>query len=63
MSGLFLCRCPLFHLASQVKTILSVLLREYNIEMIGELPPADFEAMVVGPKGKCNVRYTKKTAC
>lgn len=47
---------------SQVKTILSVLLREYNIEMLGELPPADFEAMVVGPKGKCNVRYTKKTA-
>lgn len=46
----------------QVKTILSVLLREYNIEMVGELPPANFEAMVVGPKGKCNVRYTKKTA-
>eukprot|EP00752_Nemacystus_decipiens_P012524 g11092.t1 len=45
----------------QVKTILSVLLREYNIEMVGELPPADFEAMVVGPKGKCNVRYSKKT--
>lgn len=47
---------------SQVKTILSVLLREYDIEMVGELPPANFEAMVVGPKGKCNVRYTKKTA-
>ncbi|CAN0171537.1 unnamed protein product [Ascophyllum nodosum] len=47
----------------QVKTILSVLLREYKIEMIGdELPPANFEAMVVGPKGKCNVRYTKKKA-
>ena len=45
----------------QVKTILSVLLREYNIEMVGELPKADFEAMVVGPKGKCMVRYTKKT--
>ncbi|CAM9433996.1 unnamed protein product [Pylaiella littoralis] len=45
----------------QVKTILSVLLREYNIEMVGALPPADFEAMVVGPKGKCTVRYTKKT--
>ncbi len=46
---------------AQVKTILSVLLREYHIEMVGELPPPDFEAMVVGPKGKCNVRYTKKT--
>lgn len=52
----------LFYFCSQVKTILSVLLREYNIEMVGELPPADFEAMVVGPKGHCNVRYTKKTA-
>ena len=38
---------------SQVKTILSVLLREYDIEMVGELPPVNFEAMVVGPKGKC----------
>ena len=52
---------PALHV-SQVKTILSVLLREYDIEMVGELPPTNFEAMVVGPKGKCNVRYTKKTA-
>eukprot|EP00903_Cladosiphon_okamuranus_P015545 g14351.t1 len=44
----------------QVKTILSVMLREYNIEMVGELPEADFDAMVLGPKGKCMVRYTKK---
>lgn len=39
---------------------MSVLLREYKIEMLGDLPPVNFEAMVVGPKGKCNVRYTKK---
>eukprot|EP00752_Nemacystus_decipiens_P012521 g11089.t1 len=44
----------------QVKTILSVLLREYDIEMVGELPQPDFDNTTVGPKGKCNVRYTKK---
>lgn len=38
-----------------------MLLREYKIELVGELPEVNFEAMVVGPKGKCNVRYTKKT--
>lgn len=48
---------------TQVKTIMSVLLREYDIEMVGDLPQANFEAMVVGPKGKCNVRYTKKKTC
>ena len=37
-------------------------LREYDIEMVGELPPPDFEKSMMGPKGKCTVRYTKKTA-
>eukprot|EP00903_Cladosiphon_okamuranus_P015547 g14353.t1 len=46
----------------QVKTILSVLLREYNIEMVGELPQPDFDKTVMGPKGKCTIRYTKKNA-
>lgn len=46
----------------QVKTIMSVLLREFKIEMLGDLPSANFEAMVVGPKGECKVRYTKKKA-
>lgn len=47
----------------QVKTILSVLFREYKIELLGEkFPECDFEAMVVGPKGDCRVRYEKKTS-
>lgn len=50
-------------LVQQVKTIMSVLLREYDIEVVGELPQTDFEAMLAGPKGKCMVRYAKKTAC
>jgi sterol 14-demethylase len=46
----------------QVKTILSVLMREYEIEMIADkLPDMDYTAMVVGPKGDCRVRYKKRT--
>lgn len=45
----------------QVKTILSVLFREYDIDMIAnELPDIDYEQMVVGPKGDCRIRYKKR---
>lgn len=45
----------------QVKTILSVLFREYDIEMVADqLPDIDYEQMVVGPKGDCRVRYKKR---
>lgn len=45
----------------QVKTILSVLFREYDIEMIAEkMPEIDYKAMVVGPKGDCRIRYKKR---
>eukprot|EP00903_Cladosiphon_okamuranus_P006258 g6141.t1 len=46
---------------AQVKTIVSVLLREYDIEIVGDFPEPDFEIMVAPPRGKCMVRYTKKT--
>lgn len=47
----------------QVKTILSIMFREYEFEMVGkEFPECDFEAMVVGPKGDCSVRYKKRQA-
>jgi sterol 14alpha-demethylase len=47
----------------QVKTILSVLFREYKIERIApEMPEINYAAMVVGPKGDCRVRYTKRKA-
>ena len=46
----------------QVKTILSVLFREYEIEMINkDMPDIDYEAMVVGPKGDCRIRYKKRS--
>jgi sterol 14-demethylase len=45
----------------QVKTILSVLFRMYDIEMVADkMPDIDYEAMVVGPKGNCRVRYKKR---
>lgn len=45
----------------QVKTILSVLFREYEIERVAEnMPAVGYEDMVVGPKGDCRVRYRKR---
>ena len=45
----------------QVKTILSVLFREYEMEMVSkDMPEIDYAAMVVGPKGDCRIRYKKR---
>lgn len=45
----------------QVKTILSVLFREYAIERVAPTMPAvGYEDMVVGPKGDCRVRYQRR---
>jgi sterol 14-demethylase len=45
----------------QVKTILSVMFRNFIIEPIDkEFPEPDYTAMVVGPKNHCRVRYTKR---
>jgi sterol 14-demethylase len=44
----------------QVKTIVSILLRNFKIEPIDTaFPEPDYTAMVVGPKNHCMVRYTK----
>jgi sterol 14alpha-demethylase len=44
----------------QVKTILSILVRNYRFEPVDkEFPEADYAAMVVGPKNHLRVRYTK----
>jgi sterol 14-demethylase len=45
----------------QVKTILSVLFREFEMEMVSEtMPEIDYAAMVVGPKGDCRIRYKRR---
>ena len=45
----------------QVKTIWSILLRNFDFELIpGEIPKPDYAAMVVGPKPPCKVKYTRR---
>jgi sterol 14-demethylase len=45
----------------QVKTILSILFREYEIERVApEMPAIGYDDMVVGPKGDCTIRYKKR---
>ena len=45
----------------QLRTILAVVLSTFNLEMIGELPPASYEAMVVMPKGPNLIQFKHKT--
>ena len=45
----------------QVKTILSVILKHYDLTTEStKLPEINYNSMVVGPDGNCNVRYQKK---
>lgn len=45
----------------QVKTILSILFREYEIQRVAkEMPAVGYDDMVVGPKGDCRIRYKKR---
>ena len=44
----------------QISTIWSILLRDFNLELLSEVPPPNYNDMVVGPKGPINVRYTRK---
>jgi sterol 14-demethylase len=43
----------------QIKTIWSVLLRKYDMELVDPLPEPDYSALVVGPM-PCRVRYTPR---
>ena len=44
----------------QVKTIVSILFRNFKIEPTEkDFPEPDYTAMVVGPKNHCVVKYTK----
>lgn len=47
----------------QVKTIVSILFRNYEMTNIDKaFPEPDYTAMVVGPKNHCRVHYKKKSA-
>jgi sterol 14-demethylase len=44
----------------QVKTIWSVMSRMFDFEVMQEHPKADYGQIVVGPKGKCMIRFRRK---
>ncbi len=43
----------------QIKTIWSVLLRNFTFELVDEFPEPDWDSMVIGPK-PTRVRYTRR---
>eukprot|EP01100_Stratorugosa_tubuloviscum_P000720 TRINITY_DN115_c2_g1_i1.p1 TRINITY_DN115_c2_g1~~TRINITY_DN115_c2_g1_i1.p1 ORF type:complete len:485 (+),score=241.22 TRINITY_DN115_c2_g1_i1:59-1513(+) len=45
----------------QIKTIWSVLLHNFDLQLIGELPKPDYSAMVVGPTQPCLIRFKRKS--
>ena len=44
----------------QLRTILAVVLSMFDLEMMGDLPPASYEAMVVMPKGPNMIKFVAK---
>lgn len=44
----------------QIKAILSVILRNFELEMLDPFPEANYDSMVVGPKD-CRLRYVRRT--
>eukprot|EP00877_Chromochloris_zofingiensis_P002450 jgi/Chrzof1/12205/Cz06g25080.t1 len=42
----------------QIKSIWSVMLRNFDFELIDPVPDADYDSMVIGPKA-CRVRFTR----
>ena len=48
---------PGLHL--QIKCIWSVLLRNFDFELVDPFPQPDFQSMVVGPK-PCRVQYRRR---
>lgn len=58
-AGMHTCMGQQFGLM-QVKTIVSILLRNFKLEPVDkEFPEPDYTAMVVGPKNHLMVKYTK----
>jgi sterol 14alpha-demethylase len=43
----------------QIKTIWSILIRNFDFEMVDAIPQPDWEAMVIGPK-PCRVKFTRR---
>lgn len=46
----------------QIKTIVSILLRKFEIEMVAPMPKPDYTMMVVGPTAPRTIRFKRRTA-
>lgn len=44
----------------QIKTIWSILIRNFDFDLAGPLPEPDYDSMVVGPKGACMVDFVRQ---
>jgi len=44
----------------QIKTLWTVLLRNFDLEAVGALPVPDYTNLVVGPKQPCKISYKRK---
>ena len=45
-----------------MSTIWSILLRDFDLEMLSHVPPPNYNDMVVGPNGPITVRYRRKVS-
>lgn len=43
----------------QIKSIISLLVRNFEFELLDPVPGADYESMVIGPK-PCRVKFTRR---
>lgn len=43
----------------QIKIIWTVLLRDFDMDLVGDLPLPNYEALVVGPSSPCDVTYKR----
>lgn len=43
----------------QIKTILSIMLRNFEMELVDPFPEADYTSMVVGPK-PCRIHFRRR---
>jgi hypothetical protein len=54
-------RLLIFPLLSTIHSILSIMFSTFDLEMVEKtLPEPNYDSMVVGPKGKCMMRYKRK---
>ena len=43
----------------QIKTILSIMLRDFDMQLVDPFPEPDYTSMVIGPK-PCRIRFQRR---